>query len=728
MNPGILFFDVLILLPLAAMTLATTTFGDEGMWPFSDPPKDLLRERYGFEITEPWLEHLQRASVRFMSGGSGSFVSKDGLVMSNHHVVADALQKLSTHEHDLLRDGFHAGTRDEEVPCKDLELNVLVGVRDVTARVDSAVPASLKPEEAAAARRAIMAEIEKESLEQTGLRSDVVTLYQGGAYHLYQYKRYTDVRLVFAPEQQIAFFGGDPDNFEYPRYDLDCAFVRAYEDGHPAHVDHYLRWSPAGTKDGDLVFVSGHPGRTDRLLTLAELEYLRDVSFPALLERLNREEVCLAAWSERSLENARRARDDLFGIQNSRKARIGGLAGLQDPSFFGRIATNEQAFRDQLADSAEWRHTLTAYDRIAEAQETISQNAVTYRMLENAWGFRSELFQVARTLLRAAAERPRPNGERLREFRDSNRASLELALFSTRPIYDDLETVRLADSLAFLTSTLGASTPLVRFVLAGKSPRERAADLVGSTRLKDVAVRRTLYEGGAAAVEAAADPMLQLARIVDPESRRVRAIIEEQDEVKMQAHAAISRARFALQTGQTYPDATFTLRLAFGIVKGYTQDGQAIAPFTHFEGLYSRWEEQRGRPPFDLPERWLKRKSRLDLETPLNFVHTCDIIGGNSGSPTVDRKGDLVGLIFDGNLASLVLDFAYDDTRARALSVDTRAILEALKSVYNARELVQELSGDSTVDARKPRRSRRASEGAGGIPPARARHFPWIFP
>jgi hypothetical protein len=672
---------------------ALSISADEGMWLFNDPPRELLRTRHNFEITPEWLEHLQRASVRFMSGGSGAFVSEDGLVASNHHVAADAIQKLSTPERDLFAEGFYARTLDEELPCKDLELNVLVSMEDVTARVNAAVPEDLPPEKAAEARRAIFAEIEQESLQRTSLRSDVVTLFQGGAYHLYRYKRYTDVRLVFAPEQQAAFFGGDPDNFEYPRYCLDVAFLRAYENSEPAKVDHYLRWSTTGIADGDLIFVSGHPGRTSRLLTLAELEYLRDAAYPAILEALNREEVVLAAWSARSAENERRAKDLLFGIQNSRKARLGGLAGLQDPSFFGGITAREQTFREALAGAGRWEEARRGYDRIQSAQAAIGQQSREYRLLESGWGFNGDLFQIARTLLRAGDEQPLPNGQRLREYRDSNKPSLELQLFSSRPIYADLETVLLADSLSFLTSKLGAEHPLVRQVLAGSSPRERAATLVSQSGLADVDLRRRLYSGGAEAVRATADPLIELARVVDPEARRVRKIIEEQEEIKRQAHAEIARARFALHGTDTYPDATFTLRLAFGLVKGYDEAGEMIPPFTTIAGLYERAEAQHHQRPFNLSERWIERKSRLDLDTPFNFINTADIIGGNSGSPTVDRNGELVGLIFDGNLASLVLDFAYDDIKARALSVDSRAVIEALRRVYNARRLVDELTG-----------------------------------
>jgi hypothetical protein len=665
---------------------------DEGMWLFNAPPRELIRQTYGFEITNPWLEHLMQASVRFNSGGSGSFVSEDGLLISNHHVGADALQKLSTPEKDYLRDGFYARRLADEVRCVDLELNVLQSIEDVTQRVNAAVPAGATPEEAFQARRAVMAAIEKESLERTGLRSDVVTLYQGGAYHLYRFKRYTDVRLVFAPEQQIAFFGGDPDNFEYPRHVLDICLFRVYENGRPARVPHHLRWSRAGVQAGELTFVTGHPGRTSRLLTVAELEYLRDVQFPYTLEWLKRREVLLTAWSARSAENARRAKDDLFGVQNSRKARDGGLAGLMDPHFMAAKQHAEAAFKAAVAGRPEEREVTAAFEQIAAAQQAIAAVALRYRLLEAGHGFDAESFRIARTLLRAAEERPKPNGERLPEFRDSNRESLELELFSTKPIYEDLETLTLADSLTFLAEKLGWRDPLVQQVLAGQSPRARAAALVAGTRVRDVAVRRQLYQGGSDAVRAAADPLIELARLVDAEARAVRRTVEVQDERKRQAHAVLARARFALQGTGTYPDATFTLRLAYGTVRGYEEDGRTLPPWTTLAGLYQRAAEMQERPPFDLPELWRKRKGALNLNTPLNFVGTHDIIGGNSGSPVVNRAGEFVGVIFDGNIHSLVLDFAYDDRLARSISVDCRGILEALRRVYRADRLVRELT------------------------------------
>ncbi len=666
---------------------------DEGMWLFNAPPRDRLKAEHDFTVRDDWLLHLQQSSVRFNSGGSGSFVSEDGLVMSNHHVGADALQKLGDESHNYLRDGFQARTLADEKPCHDLELNVLVSIEDVTSRVNAAVPTGAPPEEAFAARRKVMAEIEKESLDQTGLRSDVVTLYQGGAYHLYRFKRYTDVRLVFAPEQQIAFFGGDPDNFEYPRFDLDICFFRAYENGQPAKVPHHLTWSRAGADEGELIFVSGHPGRTDRLLTVPELEYLRDFTYPYTLQYLYRAEVALGAYSARSAENNRRAKDDLFGVQNSRKARQGGLAGLLDPQFFVTKRAAEQKLREAAGRDEKLKDFAGSWDRIAAAQKAIAERALEYRLLELGHGFSCELFQIARTLLRAAEELPKPDGERLREFRESGKASLELDLFSTRPHYDDYEALRLADGLTWLIAQLGYQHPLVQRVLDGKPPVQRASELVLGTKVKQVEFRKQLYSGGKAAVEAARDPMIEFARLVDAEARAVRKVIETQDEIKQQAHAQLAKVRFAVEGTGSYPDATFTLRLAYGAVKGYEENGKPIPAHTTLAGLYERSASQGGRPPFDLPARWLERKNKLNLRTPFNFVSTADIIGGNSGSPVVNRAGELVGIIFDGNIQSLVLDFYYTEEQARAVSVDSRAILECLRKVYGARRLADELQG-----------------------------------
>lgn len=665
---------------------------DEGLWLFNAPPRQLLRQRYQFELSDQWLEHLQKACVRFGSGGgSGSFVSEDGLLISNHHVGSDAIQNLSTATRNYLRDGFYARTLREELRCPDLELNVLESIEDVTDRVNAAVPKDADPEAAFAARRKAIAALEAESFHRTGLRSEVVTLWQGGAYHLYRYKRYTDVRLVFAPEQQVAFFGGDPDNFEFPRHCLDICLFRAYENGRPAQVQHYLRFAPSGVREGELVFVAGHPARTSRQLTVAELETLRDRQLPFRLAVLKRLEVLLANWSARSPENARRARDELFGVQNSRKALDGRLAGLLDPRLMEAKRQAEAQFKARLAGQPQWATALAAYERIAAATQTLAQQAVRHALLEEAYGFRCTSFKLARTLLRAAEERGKPDGERLREFTESARPSLELRLFSPAPVYADLEALMLTDALTLLATELGVADPTVQRVLAGQSPRQRAVQLIEQTQVRDLAFRRQLYDGGAAALARVADPMIELARLVDAEARQLRKVAETQQEIRQQAYARLAQARHQLLGPDQYPDATGTLRLSFGTVRGYEEDGHGIPAFTTFGSLFARNRQMQNQPPFDLPVRWLKSQRRLPPATPLNFVSTCDITGGNSGSPVVNRAGEFVGVIFDGNLQSLAWEYAYDDLRGRAIAVDVQAILDALSRVYGAQALAREL-------------------------------------
>jgi hypothetical protein len=673
------------------LTLACVVRADEGMWLFNDPPRKLLKDRYNFEITDDWLDHLRQAAVRFNSGGSGSFVSARGLVMTNHHVAADALQKLSTPERDLMENGFYARQQSDELKCIDLELNVLESIEDVTKRVNDAVPEGTDPANAQKARRAVMNTIEQESLDKTGLRSDVVTLYQGGLYHLYRYKKYTDVRLVFAPEKDVAFFGGDPDNFEYPRYCLDIAFFRVYENDQPAQVKHFLRWSDGKLEEGELTFVAGHPGRTDRLNTIDHLRFLRDKSYPRMLNTLRRREVLLSTYSSHSLENARRAQDELFGIQNSRKARLGGLAGLQDPSVMQLKHQDEEQLKQAIAGKPELRESAEAWQEIGRALETADEFYLEYLLLESAQAFNSELFSIARTLVRLAEESQKPNADRLREYRESNLESLKQQLFSEAPIYPDLETIKLADSLGMFMELAGGEDPLLRKVLAGKSPRERAAELVSGTQLKDVAVRKRLAES-AEALQMSHDPMIELARLVDGPARRFRKRYDEQvDEPMRQAYARISNARFAVFGTGVYPDATFTLRLAFGPVKGYRQQGAYVPAWTTFGGIYPHAEAHGNVPPFKLAERWIKNKQELDLDTPFNFVSTADIIGGNSGSPVVNRRGEVIGLIFDGNIYSLVLNFIYTDEQARAVSVHSEAIIHALRKLYAAGAVADEL-------------------------------------
>jgi Peptidase S46 len=690
-------------LPLLSFLMATTALADEGMWLFNNPPLKQFKEKYQFEPSPQWFEHLQKASVRFNSGGSGSFVSARGLCITNHHVGANALQKASSEQHNYLKEGFYAKTKAEEIKCADLELNVLMSIEDVTAQVNAGVKGGMSAEAAAKARENAIAQVEKESKDKTGLRSDVVTLYQGGAYHLYRYKRYDDVRIVFAPEQQMAFYGGDPDNFEYPRYDLDICIFRVYENGQPAKIEHYLKWNSNGPNDGDLTFVSGSPGRTERQLTVDELIDRRDREVPTWLQMFNRREVLLNAWGQRSFENARRARDDLFGDQNNRKRYDGYVAALFDPEIWSAIEAREKKLRDAISRDPKLKSTIGAYDRIRKAQAELVKIAPLYDYLEQerpiTIGYRGPrafygtLFKYARLLTRALDERAKPNGERIAEFRDSAKESLELSLFSTEPVYDDYEILRLTDSLIDFAEKFGGNDPLLKRVLAGKSPHARAVELVSGTKLKGLEFRKNLYGKSAAALQTVHDPMLDLARMIDGPAREARKAHEAQEEIKRQAYREIAKACFALEGSNTYPDATFTLRLSYGKVLGYEEDGKQIPPFTDFAGLYRRAAEHDNRPPFNLPQRWIDRKAQLSPATKFNFVSDADIIGGNSGSPVVNKANEFVGIIFDGNIQSLVLDCIFSDKQARAVSVDAAAITEALRKVYDAGTLADELEG-----------------------------------
>jgi len=680
---------------LLLMSATATACADEGMWVFNNLPLGTLKARYGFEPPPLWAEHLRSSAVRFNNGGSGSFISADGLIMTNHHVGADTLSKLGTKDKDYYRDGFFTKTCDEEAKAPDLELNVLAGIEDVTARVTAGVTAGLDDAAAEKARRKAMAEIEKESTDKTGLRSDVVTLYQGGQYHLYTYKKYTDVRLVFAPEFDAAFFGGDPDNFEYPRYDLDVCFFRAYENGKPARPPHHLKWSKNGTSDGDLVFVAGHPGRTDRLNTLASLEYQRDVAVPTILDYLHTKEAFLLEYGKRGPEAFRHSKEDLFGIQNSRKARVGGLGGLRDQAFMARKAEGENELRARIASDPKKKEAYgAAWERIALAQKTAAHLVKPFNFLERGFAFDSTLFRIARVLVRLAEEKPKPNSDRLKEYRDSGLQSLELQLFSEAPIYPEYEEAKLAHALAYWKKNM-PDHPLVERVLRGRSPEEAARDFVRNTKLADIAVRKQLAEGGKAAIEHCDDLMIKLALAVDADARAVRKEREDKVEgVEASNYALIAKAQFEDKGDSVYPDATFTLRLAFGVVKGYLVDGKSIAPFTTIGGAFQHALAHGNKEPYELPASWheARKSAVLNLETPLNFVSTADIIGGNSGSPVVNRDNEVVGLIFDGNIQSLVLDFGYDDKVARAVSVDSRGIFEALRSVYHADRLVKELT------------------------------------
>jgi hypothetical protein len=663
---------------------------DEGMWTFDNVPLKFLQERYGFTPTAEWLDHIRLSSVRFNDGGSGSFVSPNGLVLTNHHVARGQIQKLSTPEKDYVKNGFYAKTTAEELKCPDLELNVLASMEDVTARVLGAVKAGMSDKAGLDARKAEIAKIEKESVEATGLRSDIVTLYQGGEYWLYRYKKYTDVRLVFAPEQQIAFFGGDPDNFTFPRHDLDMTLMRVYENDKPLATEHYLKWNTNGAAENELVFVSGHPGSTNRLHTLAQIEFQRDHVYPYRLALFKRRLEVLRRYSALGEEQARQAMGQIFGIENAQKASLGEYHGLLDAKVMAKKQQEESDFRSQVAANAELKKMYgAAWDEIANAQkqQIPMLKPARYRALRG-----SRLAGLALTLVQYATETKKPDGERLDGFHDSQLESLRFRLFSPAPVYPQLEEMMVADGLQESLEQLGPNDPFIRLVLHGRPAAEVAKELINNTKLGDPAFRKSLAEGGDAAIAASTDPLIAVARKLDPMAREMNKWFEANvQSVETAAGEKIGKARFAVYGKTLNPDATFTLRLSFGAVASYPMNGTKAQPMTTIYGLYDRAYGFGLKPPFDLPARFLERKDKLAMSTPANFVTTNDIIGGNSGSPVINKNGEIVGLIFDGNIESLVGRYVYNFETGRAVAVHTAYMIEALRKLYDAGALADEL-------------------------------------
>jgi hypothetical protein len=687
--PKILLLAVATIMFLLSGPLAA----DEGMWTLDNMPLKQLKEKYGFEPTQGWLEHIRLASVRVGDGGSGSFVSPDGLVLTNHHVALGQLQKVSTPQKNYVADGFYAANAGEELPCPDLELNVLISMENVTAKVLAAVKKGMDPVMALAAKKAAIAAIESLSLKKTGLRSDVVSLYQGGEYWLYRYKKYTDVKLVFAPEQQAAFYGGDPDNFTYPRHDLDMALFRAYEKGKPAKVAHYLKWSASGATDGELVFVSGHPGSTNRLMTLSQLQFSRDYGYPLRLKSMKRMLDVARKYSARGPEEARQAAGMIFGVENGLKVSSGEYEGLKAAGILEKKAAQEAEFRKLIDGNTAWKAEYAgAWDQIAEAIEKSKprMKEMTYRKIP---GMR--LGSIALQIVQLVAEVQKPDGKRLEGYHTSQLESLRFRLFSRAPIYPGMEEAMAVDALQLMLEELGPNDEFAKAALDGKSPEEAAKALLAGTKLADPAIRQQLVEGGQAAVAKSTDSFIVLARKLDPMVREMRKWQEDNIEsVTKPAGEKIGQARFAVYGKNAYPDATFTLRLSYGTVKGYPMNGTIAPSKTTFYGLYDRAASFDNKFPFNLPKRVAEAKDKLDLSTPLNFVCTGDIIGGNSGSPVVNRAGELVGLVFDGNVESFMGRFFYDDTANRTVSVCSAAMIEAMKKIYGAEKLAKEILGE----------------------------------
>jgi hypothetical protein len=665
---------------------------DEGMWTFDNPPIKLLKEKYGFEPTKEWLEHVRLSSVRFNDGGSGSFVSANGLALTNHHVARGQLQKMSTPEKDYVKDGFYAKTQEEEIKCPDLELNVLESMENVTDRIMKVVKKAKNDKEALELRKAEIAKIEKESLKKTGLRSDVISLYNGGEYWLYRYKKYTDVRLVFAPEAGIAFYGGDPDNFTYPRYDLDMAIFRVYENDKPIHPKHYLKWSEKGADDGELVFVSGNPGSTERQSTVAQLEFLRDYQYPLVLKTLKRRIAKLKEYSLRGKEETRQAASLIFGMENSVKADQGEYQGLLDKNVLDKKRKEENDFRGLIASKPEWQKEYgDAWDAIAQAKKKHAEllKPMFYRGLRG-----SRMAQLALMLVQYVAEIKKPDGERLDGFHDAQLESFKFNLFSPAPVYPQLEEFRLTDGLKETIEELGADDPFIKTILNDKSPEEFSKWVIGTTKMSDPEYRKKLVEGGQPMIDTCTDPLIITAKKVDPFVREIRKQFEDEvQSIESAAGEKIGKARFAVYGKSTYPDANFTLRLTYGQVKGYPMNGTIAPPKTTFYGLYDRYFSFNMQPPFDLPTRYLEKKDKIDLSTPLNFVATLDVVGGNSGSPVINKNGELVGLVFDGNIESLVGTYVYNEENNRTVSVHSQAMIEAIRKLYDAASLADELQG-----------------------------------
>lgn len=670
-----------------AIFSASPSSADEGMWLFNDLPIKHLQEKHGFTPTAEWSEHVMKSCVRFNVGGSASFISSNGLVLTNHHVGSDTLFKLSNEKNDYYNDGFLAKKFSQELKAPDLELNQLINIKDVTAEVNSAVAVGLAPAEAAKARRAAVANIEKNASDESGLRSNVVTLYGGGRYHLYQYKKYTDVRLVWSPEASAAFFGGDADNFEYPRYCLDACIFRVYENGKPAKIKHFLKWSENGAAENELVFVAGNPGRTSRIFTVAALKHQRDVRMPYVLDFIRRREVLLQQFALQGKEASRRAHDGLFGFQNARKARMGMLQGLQDPALMSAKEAAEAALLSQIKSDPKLSKYSGAWGKIAKVQQRQAERQGLGVNLNE------QLFNLAQQLVQMAEEDKKPSAERLPAYRDSNRGSLEQQLFSIAPVYKDLEQAIMADVIARMVEQRGGDDKLCKQILAGKSPVDRAEELISGTKLEDPEFRKSLAGGGATAIEQSDDPLIQLARLVDSEVRADQLVTDELAEIERQAYAQIAEAKFATEGTSTYPDATFSLRLAFGPVMGYTEKGKKIPAMTDVEGAFKHEEAHRGQEYFELPASWHKARAeeKINPKTPHNFVCTADIIGGNSGSPVFNKNMELVGLIFDGNIQSLTADYQYSDRQGRSVSVHSNVIRDAIRYIYSAEKLADQL-------------------------------------
>ncbi len=663
---------------------------DEGMWTFDNFPGDKVKAAYGAAPTQQFLDHVRESSLRIAGGCSASFVSATGLVMTNHHCALGCIEQLSSPQNDYVENGFLARSGAEEKRCPDIELDRLDRIEDVTAAMTSAT-AGLSGAAFSRAQRTERAALSATCPSAADVRCDVVELYHGGVYDLYHYKKYTDVRLVFAPEFAVAQFGGDPDNFNFPRFDFDISMLRAYENGTPAETPEHLTFAPNGSAPGDLVYVSGNPGGTSRELTTSQLAFDRDVDLPATLPALSELRGIMERFATEGAEQAREVRDALFGLENRFKVSDGRLQALDDPAFFAAKAAQERDLRDKVAARPDLAASVgDPWSAIAGAEQLRRDEYDQYRYI--AVGPPGSLWRYARTLVRLPVELAKPNASRLAEFSDAARQATVVSLLADKPVYPAIEEFQLANFFSRMRRDLGPDDPFVRKVLGDRTPDALAHELVSGTRLGDAKMRAELASGGAAAVAASHDPLVRLVASIDDVVRVANDNYQNGVTAPVtSASAAIAKARFAIYGASIDPDATFTLRLSYGKVDGFTDArGRAVKPYTTMVGLFAR---ATGAEPFVLPKSWLAAKSSLDLATPMNLSTTNDIIGGNSGSPMIDARGRVVGLVFDGNIYSLGGNYGYDGARNRSVALDSRAIVAALREVYHADALAAEMLG-----------------------------------
>jgi Peptidase S46 len=664
---------------------------DEGMWTFDNFPSDKVKAAYGVTIDQAWLDHVRGAAVRLSSGCSASVVTGEGLVLTNNHCVADCAQALSTAGRDYFKDGYQSAARTEEKTCSGMQAEILAQITDVTDRVLGA-GRGLVGNALVRARTATNSIIEKEACgDDAKFRCEVVDLYHGGQYKLYKYRKYSDVRLVFSPGVPAAFFGGDPDNFNFPRYDLDCAFVRLYEDGKPVSTPDHLKWNAAAPQNGEPVFVAGDPGGTDRQLSASQLDFQRTLALPVVVSQYSELRGRLIRFGEENAEHKRIAGDLLFGLENSYKVYWGRLQALDDPAFMAAKRKDEADIKAKAKDAAAQLGPAFGdpWADIDKAQDAAADLYLANRMIERGPSG-SDLFSYARSLVRAAQERIKASSDRLPGYADSQLPLLEKEVLDPRPTYPDLEQLTLEFWLSKSREYMTADAPATKLLLGKDSPEGLSARLAAS-KLGDPAVRKALWDGGLPAITASDDPLIKFVLKIDPEARRLRTAYDDRvNGPTTQAAEKIAKARFAIYGASIYPDATFTLRLSYGKIAGWTYRGVSVAPFTNFAGLYDR---ATGQDPFELDARWVKAKDKLIPSTVFDISTTNDIIGGNSGSPLINAKGEVIGAVFDGNIHSLGGDYGYDPVLNRAIAVSTASISEALRKVYDEDALAQELAG-----------------------------------